>query len=296
MKYSAPIKKLRSQKFKVVPIKRKGGWVPESHDSAFMNDGSKIGIVVPVLPGNILKDPLIFEGKNGYEKWSDEDRAEFANELGLEKDVFNVYAKKNFWRGNTVDIDRNGLHLNLAKAEDFVKYLILISDSDRIAPEWSVRFQKGTYKFAMVGEGQEIVEGVTRTEDMKNAYKIFGRMDSSADKMKDFLFVYYLAKKEAKRPPRDASVDWLKSEIQKIVDADLTMFLELASDTQYDTKLLITKAVEAGALDRDRHQYFIHGDPKPIGILEETIAFLDDDRNQEVKMKLIHHVENSTKK
>ena len=149
LKYSAEIKKLRTQKFKVVPIKRKGGWVPEHHDSAFMNEGSKMGIVVPVLPGNILAEPLRYEdGK----KWSDDDRLALALEIGLENsDVFNVHAKKNYWRGNTVDLDRRGMFLDISKAEDFVKFLILRSDSETISPNWVDKFQKGTRKFAIVG-------------------------------------------------------------------------------------------------------------------------------------------------
>jgi len=294
LKYSAAINKLRKQKFKVIPITRKGGWVPEFHDSAFMNEGSKMGIVVPVLPGNILVDPLRYEDG---EKWSKADRAALTAELGRENpDDFNVHSTKNYWRGNTVDIDRRGMFLDCSKIEDFVKYLILISDSDRVAPGWGYRFEKGTYKFAVVGEGQEIEENVTRTEDMKQAYMLFGKMDSSVDKMKDFLFVYYLHKKEAKRPPRDAGVDWLKAEIQKILDVDLSLFLEISSDEKYDTKLLIIKSVDAGALSRERHQYFIPGDEKPVGVLDEMIEFLEDDRNQEVKMKLLHQVDNATKK
>ena len=293
LKYSLEVLKLRREKFKIIPVKRKGGWVPEFHDSAFMNDGSKIGIVVPVLPGNILKEPLMVNGK----KFPEEDRQMLASELGLPgTDLFNVYAPKNFWRGNTVALDRNGIHLDCSKVEEFINYLILASDSDRISPTWGERFDKGTYKFAIVGEGQDIEEKVTRVEDMKNAYKAFGRMDSSADKMKDFLFVYYLHKKEAKRPPKNATVDWLKSEVQKVIDEDLTLFLEISNDSHYDTKLLITKSVDAGALKREKHQYYIPGDEKPIGTLTDTIEFLDDDRNQEVKMKMIHHVNNTDKK
>ena len=294
LKYSASVKKLRMQKYKVIPIKRKGGWVPETHDSAFMNEGAKMGVVVPVLPGNILVEPLRYEDG---ERWSNEDRKALADELGLEgPEQFNVHAAKNYWRGNTVDVDRRGHYLDCSKVEDFIKYLILISDSDRISPNWAKRFEKGTYKFAIIGEGQEIEENVTRTEDMKKAYTLFGRMDSSAEKMKDFLFVYYLQRKEAKRPPRDAGVDWLKAEIQKVVDTDLTMFLEINSDEKYDTKLLIIKSVESGALKRERHQYFIPGDEKPIGTIDQMIAFLDDDRNQEVKMKMLVHVDNTQKK
>jgi len=283
-KYSQAVKKLRTRKVKILPIKRKGGWVPETHDSAFMNDGARMGIVVPVLPGNILVDPLKPE-------FDENDRKCLASELGLTgPEQFNVYASKGYWRNRSVDLDKGVLYLNLDNIEDLIKFLILRADSARISPTWRERFNSGTYKFAIIDEGQEVEENVTRTEDMKKAYQVFGRMDSSVDKMKDFLYVYYLNKKEAKRPARNASTDYLKAEIQKVIDNDLALFLEITSDVRYETRLLVVKATEAGALLRNKQMYTLPGGEKPIGILEDVIDFLDDDRNQEIRIKLIHQV------
>lgn len=282
--YSIKVRNLREKKFTVRPIRRKGGWVGPDHDSSFMNDGAKLGIVIPVLKGNVLANPI--------PEFTKQDVILLAEELGLE-DVkkLNLYVPKNYWRGKTVTLDRNGLHLDLTQVEDFIKFLILRADSDRIASNWSTRFDKGTYKFALVEQGEELIDSVSNLEEKKNAYILLDKMDSSIDKMKDFLYVYYLEKKDAKKPPRNATIDQLKNAIGTIIEDDLKTYLAILNDDYYSLKLLIQKASEVGAIRRDRHLYTLPGSDKPIGVIEDLIDYLDDPKNQDARMKLMHQIE-----
>jgi hypothetical protein len=284
--YSIKVRNLREKKYVVRPIRRRGGWVGPDHDSSFMNDGAKLGIVVPVLKGNVLVNPM--------PEFTKEDIKLLAEELGLE-DIkkLNLYVPKNYWRGKTVTLDRNGKHLDLSLVEDFITFLILRSDSDRIVSNWSTRFDKGTYKFALVEEGEELVDNVSNLEERKNAYLLLDKMDSSSDKMKDFLYVYYLEKKDAKKPPRSATIDQLKNAIGTIIEDDLKTYLKILNDDYYMLKLLIQKASECGALRRDRHLYSLPGSDKPIGVIEDLLEFLDDPKNQDTRMKLMHQIENA---
>jgi hypothetical protein len=284
--YSLKVRNLRTKKVVIRPIRRKGQWVGPEHDSAFMNDGAKMGIVVPVLAGNVLINPM--------PEFTVEDIKLLAEELGLE-DVkkLNIHTPKCYWRGRTVQLDRNGLHLNLERVEDLIKYLILRADTERISPNWTERFDRGTYKFAIVEEGEELQDKVSSLEDKKNAYILFGKMDASVDKMKDFLYVYYLAKKDAKRPPKNATLDQLKNEIGRIIEDDLRTYIGILNDDYYILKLLIQKSVEIGALRRDKHLYSFPGADKPVGVLEDLISFLDDPKNQDARMKLMHQVDNT---
>lgn len=292
-KYSKKVENLRKQKYVVRPIRRKGGWVGPDHDSAFMNDGARIGIVVPVKSGNVLVDPLKVIDK----EWTDEDRQLFADELGLEGvQSLNVHVQKNYWRGNTVFLDRNGLHLDLQKTEDFVQFLILRSDTERISPNWALRFERGTFKFALCEEGEELQDKVSNLEEKAKAFEHFNKMKTSAEKMKDLLYVYYLTKKDAKRPPKTGDVDWLKQEIGRIIEDDLRIFLEILDDPNYSLKLLIQKSVEVGALLRNKHSYSLPGADRPIGVIEDVIEYLDDERNQDVRMKLMHQTDTTKKK
>ena len=104
--------------------------------------------------------------------------------------------------------------------------------------------------------------------------------------------VYYLKNKVAKKPPITATTDWLKREIGKIVEDNTDLFIEILDDVDYDLKILIQKAVSVGAIHRVRHEYTFPGADKPVGVLQELLDFLNDDRNQDDKMKLIYQVEN----
>jgi len=289
VEYSKAVKELRKKVYVVRPIKRKGGWVSPEHDSSFMNDGSKIGLVVPVLQGNVLKDPFVFAEKD---RFTLDDIKILAEELGLpDASSLNIHAVKGYWRKKTVFIDRNGLHLRLSETAHLISFLVLKSNIEIIAPNWTSRFDKGTYKFALVEEGEELVDKVSNLEDKKNAYIHLSKIDKSSDKMTDFLYVYYLTKKDAKRPPTNASIDWLKNELGRIIEEDLKIFNDILGDKDYILKLLIQKSVKVGALLRNKHLYFVPGADKAIGTIEDLIEYLDNDKNQDLRIKLMHQIE-----
>jgi len=289
--YSKSIRELRTKKVVVRPIRRKGGWLGPEHDSAFLNEGSTRDYTVPSRArGRVLVNPC--------PDFTQADLEFLRDELGLEniRDL-NPNTPKGFWMReaeSTVKLDRNGKHLDLSQTRDFIEYLVLRSNSHLISPNWASRFDNGEFMFALVEEGEEMVDKVSNLEEKKAAYKYLGEIDHSAEKMTDFLHVYYLNKKEAKRPPRNAAVDWLKSELGKIIESDLKVFNEILSDKDYNLKLLIQRSVETGALLKDRHYYALPGADEPIGVLEDLIFYLDDPKNQTVRIKLMHHVESKT--
>jgi len=292
--YSKEILKLRSKKVSVKPIHRDGGWVASNHDSAFLNDGAVRDYTVPSKArGRVLVNPcpdFVQDKKANIDDWQS-----LADELGLEsvRDL-NQNTPKGFWMReaeSTVKMDKRGKYLNLNDTRDFVEYLVLRSCSHLIAPSWSKRFDDGEYMFALVEDGEEIIDKVSNLEEQKKAFAYLDKIDSSTEKMTDFLYVYYLTKKEAKKPPRNGKVDWLKAEVGKIIDSDLGIFLAILDDPDYNLKLLIQRSVDSGALLKDKHRYTFPGADSSVGNLEELIAFLDDEKNQTERMKLMKHVE-----
>lgn len=293
------MKDLREKKYVARPIQRKGGWVPAEHDSAFINDGAKKGFVVPVIEGNVMKnpfrrirkdpnDPLI--GKVFFD-FNKEEIESLADELGIEIQKMNANVKKNYWTNRNIFLDKNGKHLDLKDSNDFINFLILASDEENIALGWGNRFEKGTYLFALCEASEELVDKVSNLEEKMKAYNYLDKIKGSAEKMKDFLYVYYVTKKDARKPPATANVDWLKGEIGRIIEDDMKIYLDIISDKDYNIKLLIQKSVEVGALQRNKHNYSLPGADRPIGVLEDVIEYLDNPKNQDVRMKLMHQVE-----
>jgi len=277
---------IRTGIVKVLPVRRTGDWLPENADSAFMNTGAKVEYVVPRMRSGQLIDPL------GDVK--EEDRAVIAKQLGL-KDYnelnINVEEKKNYWINKAVIIDRDGLYLNLANIADYITYKILEVNLEMIAPTWEERYNKGTYKFALVFEDEESKLKNVKIDTKKEAYMMFGKIDGSVKKLSDFMWIYYLTNKDGKRLPNNPSLDYLRAETGRIVEEKPGEFLSIVTDPLFETKALIQKAVNNGLIQRNGSFFTIFGEESSKNSLEGLIQYLLDERNNNIRISLIGRIE-----
>jgi hypothetical protein len=111
--------------------------------------------------------------------------------------------------------------------------------------------------------------------------------------MRDFLNVYYTTKPGGKQVPPDAKEDFLIAEIEKLIEQDLSGFLNLAKDAQYDKKVLVYNALRAGALHREG-MTFKTPEGTVIGdTMGSVITFLDAPENSEEVIKIKGRIENA---
>ncbi len=276
---------IRSGKVRVEPIKRSSDWLPAESDSAFMNTGAKIEYVTPRLArSGMLVDPL---GDLTVEQ-----KDIVAKELGFKSaDDLNVNKKEkngeNYWINRSVFIDKNGKFLDLSNIGDFISYKILEVNLDTIAPSYEGRYQKGTYKFALVFEEEKAKIGNSKLDTKKSAYMLFGKIDGSAKKMEDFMWIYYLTDKEAKRLPNNPSIDYLRGEIGRIIEDKPGTFNSIMSDEHFEDKVLIQKSINKGLIHRDGQMFTVFGEPTSKNTLEGLIGYLKDERNNNIRLSLI---------
>ena len=269
----------------VVPVRRKGGWLPDGHAASFLHNQAYWDFTVKenLNTGSFI-DPLTKEEKAFFE--SDEAG------LSLKKGDLNVHKKENnYWDDFHVKLRDEVRPLDLSNAKDYLIYKVLLTNDGHIAPSAAEKFKKGTYKFAIVEEGHNNEERVTAASNKKEAYRFFGKIDNSSEKMKDFLSVYYTMKPGGKQVAPNAKQDFLIAEIEKIVEGDLTTFLKLAKDVNYDKKVLIHNALQARALKREG-MTFTTPEGVEIGTtLETVIAFMDNPVNSEEVIRIKSRIE-----
>lgn len=274
---------IRNGKVKVEPIKRSSDWLPAESDSAFMNTGAKIEYVVPRLArSGQLVDPL---GDLTFEQ-----KDTIAKELGFKgADDLNINRKEkeNFWINRSVFIDKNGKFLDLSNIGDFISYKILEVCLDTIAPSFTERYNKGTYKFALIFEDEDAKIKNLKVDNKKDAYILFGKIDGSAKKMADFLWIYYLTDKEAKRLPNNPGIDFLRGEIGRVIEEKTGTFLSIMSDPDFDSKVLIQRAINNGLIHRDGQMFTVFGEPTSKNTLEGLIGYLKDERNNNIRLSII---------
>ncbi len=291
--------KLPQTKVHVKPILRSGRWLPDGHSGSFMYDHTSIGIQLPLdKDTGRLKNPLTNEEKEFFENHPD---------LDMEPGDLSPHKKKdNFWHGFRVAIRKSDdivtddtvlMTLDLSDPIMYLQYKVLLANSTPeggiVAPEWEKRLDSGTYRIALQHEGQQHTDKVKKADSMKKAYKYFGKIDSSSEAMFDFLTIYYLENAKSKRPSADSDKDFYYSEIQDIIDNDLSGFIEIMEDEKnYDYKLIVHRGLKVSALKMVGGNHIETMDGIPMGnSLYQAVQWLKDDRNQDEYLRLKNQIE-----
>jgi hypothetical protein len=278
---------LPNKQVMVVPVRRKGGWLPDGHAASFLHNQAYWGFGVKESPktGSFV-DPLTQAEREFFE--SD------ASGLAFKKGDLNVHKKEdNYWEDFSVKLRDEVMPLDLSLPKDYITYKVLLTNSETIAPSAAEKLKKGTYKFAIVEEGHKNEERVAAASNKKDAYRFLGKIDSSPEKMKDFLSVYYTMKPGGKQVAPNAKQDFLIAEIDKIMEADLATFLKLAKDPSYDKKVLVHNALQARAIKRVGMTFTTPEDVEIGTSLESVIAFMDNPANSDEVIRIKARIENA---
>jgi hypothetical protein len=272
----------------VKPIKGRS-WLPDNHAASFLFGEASIDYVVPKDKRGILVDPLTPEEREFFE---DKSRSGMDFEAG----DLSVYKKtENYWVPYRVKLDARITKLDLSRPDDYLRYKVLLTNKDYVCPgsdKDSIN-RKWSYKFMIADEGEEVKRKASGVDAMKEAFRFYGKMSSSASEMKDFLRQYKLKNVKFNKPiPTDAKESFLKSEISDIIDNDLDTFLEVANDPLYEDKKLVISGLEKGAIELVGRTY-----QTPEGVFlgdstNETVRYLNNKINNEIKLQILGRIEN----
>lgn len=211
----------------------------------------------------------------------------FEKELGVNLNP-TLPHDENFWRTDRrgrVTLTKEGTTLNLNNALDMLKYLILLANKMLISPSYDDRTLKATYEFMIVDESKVTVKKLEEASIKAQAYVKFAEITNSKKATIGFI------KSLGRAIPATATEDWLKSEVLTIVDNNPNYFLEIVNHPQYEQRIFVQEAIEAGAIIRKGEKRYTLDNGAELGDLTDTINYLINPDNQEVKLRIKAKVE-----
>jgi len=258
---------LEDRKVILKPIPRGGKMITDpQHTGYFMWEGASKQYCLPVNEYDELVNPFK----------SEEEQLFFSSILDLD---LNTHKKKdNFWHEFYVKITKDaklmseGITYDLRDPKDNLRVRILQLQKDEIASGWDNRFEKLTYKFALVDEDYQDESNTKEMDIAETVWTFWGGIKSSQKKMKEFLGVYWMTKKVLKSIPKDATKEFLTKEIKQIIDSDIKSVYNIIKDSDADIKYFIFKGIQAGAIMKEGvNTYQIIGDDSQYSL----VSFID---------------------
>jgi hypothetical protein len=216
----------------------------------------------------------------------------FEKELGCDLNP-TLKQEENFWRTDRrgrVVLTKEGAELDLSQPLDMLKYLILLSNKNLICPSYDERTLKATYEFMMVDEAKVIVKNLEEASVKADAYVKFAEIIASKKATTGFI------KSLGRTIPASATEDWLKGEILKVIDNDAKYFLEIVNHPQYKERIFVQEAIEAGAIIRKGDKRYTLDNGAELGDLTDTVNYLLNPDNQEVKLRVKAKIELANRK
>lgn len=274
---------LPQKKVTIQPIFRSSGWITDpSHEAFFLCGTSTVNLTAPrnKITGELIC-PLTEEERNFFENKE-------ISGMSFEKGDLSPYNKTfNYWKSKEakVRLGKDNVELDLANPYHYIRYKILLANTDIIAPSPDKAFSKKSYKFMIVEENFQMAKRLTKTEKLKEAYIFYGKIEDSVLEMETFLKVY------GKKVPTTANKTWLQDKISEIIETDLDGFLQLAANKDRNVRLFIEDCVTNGIIIKENHKYFLQGGEKlsfktDLPLIDNVVKFLTAPVNSDLYIEL----------
>lgn len=271
---------LENKRIKVKPIVRSRPFLRKGHDGEFMYTGCR----------RVYGLPYDSKRRSFFNPFlDDQEQALFEKALNQTAGALNLYdLKSKFWGGFTFSLDKEGLDLDLMNPSDALIYRIIKvnpkfanTDAERDVPECEYMIVDQDVEEQMITMKAEI-----KDKAMDHMYKI----KKSKKKMYDTLRLL------GKKPDINASMDWYKTELYKILDqtgnvpgvVGVKQFLEVMEDSTGETKIFVLSAIDSGEIVQATEGYRIADSRKFIGKdLQSVYDYFLSDTPEIKEQKLI---------
>ena len=219
---------------------------------------------------------------------TDDEKAFLESYMGLEYNALSVYNKtNNFWANFTVRLTKHDNYLDLADPNDYIKYKVLLANTDFIADSLRTLndHPKATYQFVMIKEGESEKREEEKMSVTMKCYKEYGKIEDDNDTLRCIIELI------DNRPiAKNTKSEFLKSRINSLIQADPKLFYNIITDEYLNNKVLIKTATEEGVIKRRNNLYYFEDTPLCPDGTESTLSvaaeYIGLGKNQDLKLRI----------
>ena len=227
---------------------------------------------------------------------TDNEKAFLEKAMGLEPNTMSIYRKNdNFWSdSNPHGIGRVTLHkqdnyFDLSIPEDYIRYKILLANSDYIASSLQALEEqpKATYQFVIISENAETQMNLSKMDATKRCYVKYGKVEDDVDTLRVIIETL-----EGRPMSQKVKIDFLQGKVNEYIQRDPRKFLKVIQDELLPAKVLIKKCVEAGLIGKKNDAYFLREDGSALcemneeSTLNNAAKYISSVKMQELKYSL----------
>lgn len=247
------------------------------------------------MAANVSDDHIIAGGMlpNAKKKFAAplKQNGTIANILNKEEKEFledklqmNLSVYGDFWETFQVSLFKDDTS-NIFDLSDPIDYISvqLLKKLDEIALDWKSRNDDQSYQFVIVGENEIQNERKVKLDVKKEAFKLYGKIEDDKDKLLSVL------KLLTNQPiSKNSTLDWIQGKVEDYVDTTPKVFLDIITDEHFETKVLISKGVEAKVISRKGNKYSTVDGldlcyDGQVPSYSNAISYLEDAKNQDVR-------------
>lgn len=273
---------LRKEKIIIRHVPKEGGLVTNPKHILYggMAESAVRYFTVPIL-----------ESSGAYKNvLTDDEKAYLEEVMGLEYNALSIYKKENnYWDNYQVRLTKQDNYLDLSIPDDYIKYKVLKANTSYIADSLETLQDKpkATYQFVMIKEGEQESQESERMSATMKCYMEYGRIKDDKDTLRCIIELI-----DGRPIASNSKLEFLQGKINNLIQADSKLFLKIITDPLLNTKVLISKAIEAGVISKRGDQLYLRSDNTPLcdhnedPTLNVAAKYLNLPKNQELKLSI----------
>lgn len=189
-----------------------------------------------------------------------------------------------------IRLSKDPLQLDLNDPYDYVTFKVLLTNSDKICPDYGLLKTSQTYKYYVEDEDQVAEVKAKDSNKSMRTWIAYGEMKEDRNKLIGFLKVYSQFTNKsfmAFNVTTSSKLALIQAKVVDVINENNDVFLKIVENPSYDTILLVAEAVENREIEiRDKKYFHKGGTDKIADTLMGVVDYLNAPINQELKLLL----------